>query len=111
PRNSCCDKRFGPIISAHPRDLMHTAIRSLSIGLVAVGLVTCADLSDRTHPGALRRASFALAPHFESTASRTVVALASLGLDYDQVRIVIVRPGTTDTLKDTTITFHSTDDP
>jgi hypothetical protein len=89
---------------------MRNAIRSLSIGLFAIGLVTCADLASGTHPHALAPATLALAPKFEPSANRTVAALAQLGLQYDHVRIVIVRPPT-DTLKDTTVAFHSTDAP
>src|SRR5438552_13632884 len=90
---------------------MRNPIRSLSIGVLAIGLVTCADFTTRTGPAGLARATFSLAPHFESSASRTAAALAQLGLQYDQVRIVIIRPGTTDTLKDTTVTFHPGDAP
>ena len=89
---------------------MRNAIRSVSIGLFAIGLATCADVTSGTHSGSLARASFALAPKFEPGASRVVAALAQLGLQYDHVRIVIVRPPT-DTLKDTTVSFHSTDAP
>jgi hypothetical protein len=89
---------------------MRNAIRSLSIGLFAIGLATCADVTGGTHSGTPARATFALAPKFEPGANRVVAALAQLGLQYDHVRIVIVRPQT-DTLKDTTVAFQSTDAP
>jgi hypothetical protein len=89
---------------------MRNAIRSLSIGLFAVGLVTCADIATGNRPRGLERATFAFIPKFEAGANRTVTALAQVGLQYDNVRIVIVRPET-DTLKDTTVAFHSTDAP
>lgn len=89
---------------------MRNAIRSLSIGLFAIGLVTCADIATGNRPRGLERATFAFVPKFEPGANRTVTALAQVGLQYDNVRIVIVRPET-DTLKDTTVAFHSTDAP
>jgi hypothetical protein len=51
-----------------------------------------------------------LAPQFEPSASRAAAALAQTGLAYDRVRVIVVRPPT-DTLKDTTITFHASDSP
>src|SRR5450759_2380545 len=89
---------------------MRNAIRSLSIALFATGLVTCADITSGTHPGGLARATFSLAPQFEPSASRAAAALAQTGLAYDRVRVIVVRPPT-DTLKDTTITFHASDSP
>src|SRR5258708_4409329 len=89
---------------------MRNAIRSLSIGLFAIGLATCADVTGGTHSVSLARATLALAPRFEPNTSRIIAALAQLGLQYDHVRIVIVKPQA-DTLKDTTVQFLSTDAP
>jgi hypothetical protein len=96
---------------------MRNAIRSLLIALSAIGLVTCADVTGGTRPGGLVRATFALTPRFEPSASLTAASLAQLGLEYDSVRVVIVRLPTdtlkppTETLRDTTIRYHSTDSP
>lgn len=90
---------------------MRNALRSLSIGAVAVGLVTCADVGSGTRPAVVSRATLALAPQFEPGAKQTAAALAQLGIQFDQVRIVIVRLGTIDTLKDTSIVYHNTDAP
>jgi hypothetical protein len=68
----------------------------------AILLSGCVDSAPTTGPGA--RASLAIRPVFSTGASRSSATLSQAGLDFDNVRIVIVRPAS-DTLKDTTVVF------
>jgi hypothetical protein len=73
--------------------------------VVAILIGGCADSTRVVAPG--RSTSLAIQPVFSSTAARSSAALSQVGLDFDNVRIVIVRP-TADTLKDTTVAFGPT---
>jgi len=89
---------------------MRNTIRSLSTAFLAIGVAACAEFTSGPRPGGSVPATFALAPRFESSASGTAAALAQLGLEFDQVRAIVVRPPST-TLKDTVISFRPGDSP
>lgn len=90
---------------------MRSVLRPISAVLSAVALTSCVDLFQSTSPGS-GRAALAIVPRFSESASLASATLAQAGIEYNRVRIVIVRPQTpptpTDTLKDTTIVFTPT---
>ena len=87
---------------------MHNTIRFVSIALSAVSLTNCSDVAHGTRPSAPQRATFVIAPRFEVGATQTAASLALVGLAFNGVRIVIIRPAT-DTLADTTVTYQPGD--
>src|SRR5688572_10695291 len=88
---------------------MRLAIRPIVAALSAVALASCMDVFQSTAPSGKGRASLAIVPRFSESATRASAVLAQAGLEFNSVRIVIVRPGPpADTLKDTTITFSPT---
>ena len=82
---------------------MRSFHRPLTAALAAVALASCMDVFQGSAPSNAR-ASLAIAPRFSETASLASATLATAGVNYNSVRIVIVRPAS-DTLKDTTIAF------
>jgi hypothetical protein len=83
--------------------VMRSAARILLAAIAATTLTSCMDMSAPFGAGGR---SLVIAPRFSQSASLTSAALARVGLSYNSVRIVIVRPETRpDTLKDTTIAF------
>ncbi|HET9426386.1 MAG TPA: hypothetical protein VFO55_13535 [Gemmatimonadaceae bacterium] len=82
---------------------MRFAHRSLLAALSVVSLAGCIDVFQGTAPAG-SRATLAIAPRFSQNATLASAALAQAGLEFDHVRIVIVRPAS-DTLKDTTLVF------
>ena len=88
---------------------MHNRIRILSIALAALGLVDCSEIGRGSGPTASRRVAFALEPQFDQRASQTAATLAAVGLGFDKVRVVVVRPAGADTLADTTVAYQPTD--
>jgi hypothetical protein len=87
---------------------MRNALRSLTFAFIGLTLAGCADFGPGTGPTAGRKSVLAVEPRFESTAAKTSALLAQVGIGFDNVRIIVVRPAT-DTLADTTITFSPTD--
>jgi hypothetical protein len=85
---------------------MPSPFRSTVVVVGALLLGGCIDSASTTAP-AHSRASLAIVPAFSASAARTSATLSQVGLDFDNVRIVIVRPAA-DTLKDTTVTFGPT---
>lgn len=85
---------------------MRFATRSILAALSAAALASCTD-SLSTSPASRTRATLAIVPRFSHDAANISATLAEAGLDFDHVRIVIVRPAS-DTLKDTTIVFTPT---
>ena len=85
---------------------MRPAIRLLTVALSATALASCMDLFQSTAP-TKSRLSLSIVPRFSQTASLASATLAQAGLEYNSVRVVIVRPAA-DTLKDTTIAFTPT---
>src|SRR4051812_427906 len=87
---------------------MRLTYRSLLAASAVAILAACFDSSRTTMPSS--RASLAIVPSFSEGATRAAATLAAAGVDFDNVRIVIVRPPS-DTLKDTTIVFGPTTPP
>ena len=100
-----CDPLFLPA-----RALLRLPHRALSSLLVAVGVAACSD----TPPVAVKHASLGLNggvagrvafnPVFSAAALQVAQHLSDFGIDYDRVRVVLVRPPA-DTAKDTTVAF------
>lgn len=85
---------------------MRSAIRPILAAFCAVALTSCTD-DFGTSPAGKTRAMLAIVPHFSEDAANISATLAEAGLEFDRVRIVIVRPAN-DTLKDTTVAFTPT---
>jgi hypothetical protein len=85
-------------------------LRALSSLLIAVGVAACSDAP----PVAVKNASpgpnggvsgrVAFNPVFSAAALQVAQHLSDFGIDYDRVRVVLVRPPA-DTAKDTTVAF------
>jgi hypothetical protein len=82
---------------------MRSFHRPVVAAIAAAALASCMDVFQGSAPGNAR-ASLAIAPRFSEAASLASATLATAGVTYNSVRIVIVRP-VSDTLKDTTIAF------
>lgn len=80
--------------------------RPIVAALFAAVLASCSD-SLSTSPAGTAPATLAIVPHFSENAATISATLAEVGLAFDHVRIVIVRPAN-DTLKDTTLVFTPT---
>jgi hypothetical protein len=85
-------------------------LRALSAVLIAVGVATCSDtpLAAVKHtslgPNGGEAGRVAFAPVFSAAALGIAQHLSEFGIDYDRVRVVLVRPPA-DTAKDTTVAF------
>ena len=81
--------------------------RAVAALLPVVAVLSCTDASSRLvkpSPGESQIARVAFAPVFAADARAAATRLADFGLDFDHVRVVIIRPPS-DTVRDTTITF------
>ena len=89
---------------------MRLPLRALSTLLIAGGVATCSD----TPPVAVKHSTLgpnggvagrvAFVPVFSAAALGIAQHLSEFGIDYDRVRVVLVRPPS-DTAKDTTVAF------
>src|ERR1043166_5442003 len=88
--------------------MTHSARRRVvAVAATFVAAATLATCSEPTAPkrSADLRARFAFAPTFSPAAQAVYAQLAQFGLEFDRVRIVIVRPPN-ETVLDTTVTFR-----
>jgi len=93
-----------------PGFFLRPSFRALSTLIIAVGVATCSD----TPPVAVKHSSLgpsggaagrvAFQPVFSAAALQVAQGLGSFGINYDRVRVTLVRPPT-DTVKDTTLAF------
>jgi hypothetical protein len=94
---------------------MRIPTRSIATLLMAVGVATCSDgptgplrntgvTPDNGSGPVIGRGRLSLLPVFSKSAENVAAHLADFGIEYNQVRVVIVRP-VSDTVKDTTVTF------
>jgi hypothetical protein len=111
------DKRFAPVRRARwiplflpARAPLRLPLRALSTLLIAVGVATCSDTPptgvkhSALGPNGRAAGRVAFAPVFSAAALGIAQHLSEFGIDYDRVRVVLVRPPS-DTAKDTTVAF------
>jgi hypothetical protein len=89
---------------------MRRLLRVVVVLVVAVGIVTCSDTPSaavKRTPSGMARLSFA--PVFSKSAAEVYQRLPDFGVDFDRVRVVIVRP-INEIVKDTFV-LHRRGDP
>src|SRR5262249_38709028 len=84
------------------------SFRSLIVLLAAVGRASCADAPSASPPRPVVRGRslgrIAFQPVFSAAAQAAAARLSDFGINFDHVRVVIVRPPA-DTVADTTVAF------
>lgn len=84
---------------------MHPSFRNLARPIVAAGaLISVATCSDFTGPYSGPGTRISIAPVFSASANFAKALYSAAGIDYDHVRVVIVR-APAEVLKDTTVAF------
>lgn len=84
---------------------MRSALRCTLAALALAAVASCTESATVSPREA--KSSLALLPRFTDEATRSAATLAEGGVQFDHVRIVIVRPAS-DTLKDTSVVFGPT---
>jgi hypothetical protein len=84
--------------------------RAIPVLIIAVGVATCSDTPpvavkhSSLEPGGGAAGRVAFQPIFSAAALQVAQGLGSFGINYDRVRVTLVRPPA-DTVKDTTLAF------